>query len=217
MKVLIINYNRLELSVKLANWCYSHGLEPVFVDNNSDHPMLIQYYAELCRYQVIRLNANYGHTCVWNPELSHIFKDFTKERYILTDPDLDLSDVPDDFLEVMNKGLDKYPQYDKCGLSLEINDLPDSEEGNFIRHKCEARYWMRPLDSIYFHADTDTTFALYREGVTSYNHNAIRTNRPYTARHLPWYYTDFNSLTEDEKYYFRYASDSSSGKKRLMK
>jgi hypothetical protein len=166
---------------------------------------------------VIYLGANYGHTCVWIPELNIIERAGINGRYIVTDPDLDLSWVPADFLDVMNKGLDKYPTYDKCGLSLEINDLPNSEEGNFIRYKCEARYWLKPLDPIYYHADTDTTFALYREGVREYNHNAIRTNRPYTAKHIPWYYTSFDMLPKDEQYYFRSASDSSSGKKRLIK
>jgi hypothetical protein len=71
--------------------------------------------------------------------------------------------------------------------------------------------------SQYFLAPTDTTFALYRKGVINYSHSAIRTNRPYTCKHIPWYYTDFNLLNEEEKYYFRNANDSSSGKKRLMK
>lgn len=216
MKALIIIRNRLKLAVNVANWCHEHGLEPIFIDNGSDYPLLIQYYAELCPYQVYRLGANYGHTCIWIPELDILNKLGITGRYIVTDPDLDLSGVPDDFLGIMNAGLDKYP-VDKCGLSLEIEDLPDSEEGNYIRYRCEARYWKTPLDSQYFKADTDTTFALYREGVNWYSHSAVRTNRPYTAKHLPWYYTDFNSLPEDEKYYFQSANDSSSGKKRLMK
>lgn len=215
MKTLIILRNRLTLAVNLADWCHSKGLDPVFIDNGSDYLPLIQYY-DKCKYQVYRLGANYGHTCVWLPELDILNKLGITGRYIVTDPDLDLSGVPDDFLTVMNKGLDKY-EVDKCGLSLEIEDLPNSDEGNFIRYKCEAKYWKSPLDNEFFHADTDTTFALYREGVNHYSHSAIRTNRPYTARHVPWYYTDFNLLPDDEQYYFRTANDSSSGKKRLMK
>lgn len=214
MKTLIIVRNRLKLAVDLANWCYAHGLDPVFIDNGSDYPLLIQYYAELCPYKVIHLEKNYGHTCVWDLDLVNKLE--IKDRYIVTDPDLDLSGVPDDFLSMLHRGLDLYP-VDKCGLSLEINDLPDSEEGNFIRNKCEAKYWKTPLDKDFFKADTDTTFALYREGVNHYSHSAVRTNRPYTAKHIPWYYTDFNSLPDDEQYYFKTANDSSSGKKRLMK
>ncbi len=217
MKVFIINYNRLTLPVNLANWCYSNGLDPVFIDNGSDYPLLLQYYAHVCPYPVHRMGANFGHKVMWCEALHILEVEAGNERYIVTDPDLDLSGVPADFLEVMSKGLDKYPTYDKCGLSLEINDLPNSEEGNFIRYQCEARYWKTPLDNMFFKADTDTTFALYREGVKDYNHNAIRTNRPYTAKHVPWYYLNYGSLSDEEKYYFSSANDSSSGKQRLMK
>ena len=125
--------------------------------------------------------------------------------------------MPDDFLDVMNVGLDKYPTYDKCGLSLEINDLPDDNEGNTI-HRIESVYWEKSLDNMYFHADTDTTFAMYREGPQrEYGHSAIRTNRPYTAKHLPWYYRDFKNLPEDEQYYFATALYSSSSGKSRMK
>ena len=215
MYALLINYNRLNLPVKMADWIFAHGIDPVFIDNNSDYKPLLDYY-NTCGFKVIRLSANYGHTCIWNPELSILNKLGITGRYIVTDPDLDLLGVPDDFLDVMNRGLDKY-KYDKCGLSLEIADLPDSDEGNYIRNHCEVNYWLHPLDKEFFRADTDTTFALYREGVTEYSHSAIRTNRPYTAKHVPWYYTDINKLSEDEKYYFKTANDSSSGKKRLIK
>ncbi len=215
-KCLIINYNRLTLPVKMADWLSERDIEPVFIDNGSDYPPLIKYY-EKCPYKVYKLGANYGHTCIWLPQLDILNKLGIKDRYVVTDPDLDLSGVPDDFLSVMNFGLDNYKAFDKCGLSLEINDLPNSEEGNYIRNGCEVRYWQHPLDSHYFEAATDTTFALYREGITLYSHSAIRTNRPYTAKHVPWYYTDFESLSDEEKYYFRSANNSSSGKKRLMK
>jgi hypothetical protein len=214
MKALLINYNRLTLPVAMANWLNSHGVEPIFIDNGSDYPLLIEYYANLCPYKVVHLGANYGHTAVWNPQLDLLNKLGIAGRYIVTDPDLDLSGIPDDFIEVLNDGLDRYPQFDKSALSLEINDLPNSEEGNFIRGH-EAKYWKSPLDDKYFHADTDTTFALYRAGINRYSYSAIRTNRPYTCKHVPWYYLDFNFLSEEEKYYFNSANESSSGKIRL--
>jgi len=202
------------MPVRIADFCYLHNIEPIFIDNNSDYKPLLDYY-EKTPYQVVRLKANYGHTVIWQvPILEQLG---IKGRYILTDPDLDLSNVKSDFLEVMNRGLDKYPNVDKCGLSLEINDLPDTEEGNFIRFH-EAKYWKKPLDDMYFDAATDTTFALYREGTNHYSHSAIRTNRPYTARHIPWYYTDIKLLDEEEQNYWRTAAtEYSSGKKRLVK
>jgi hypothetical protein len=214
MKALIINYNRLKLPSGMADWLFTHGVEPIIIDNHSDYPILIEYYASLCPYRVIHMDKNYGHRVIW--EQGILNKLGITGEYIVTDPDLDLSGVPDDFLKVMQEGLTKYPQFDKCALSLEINDLPNSPEGNYIRGH-EAKYWKNALDDKYFHADTDTTFALYRAGVTWYSHSAIRTNRPYTCKHVPWYYIDFNSLSEEDKYYFRSANDSSSGKIRLIK
>ena len=214
MKALIINFNRLTLPIKMAEWLAQHGCDPIFIDNYSDYPPLLQYYNET-PYQVLRLPVNFGHTVLWqHPILSALG---ISERFIYTDPDLDLSGVPGDFLEVMNAGLDKYPEFSKCGLSLEINDLPDTHEGRFIRKGPEAPYWKDPLDDMYFKADTDTTFALYQFPIGPYSHSAIRTNRPYTCRHLPWYYKDISLLPEDEQYYYRSANDSCSHKHRFMK
>lgn len=213
MKCLIINFNRLLLPVKLAEWVAQRGVEPVFIDNNSTYPPLLEYY-QSCPFRVLRLVSNYGHTVLWQYPVLETLN--IKERFIYTDPDLDLSGVPDDFLEVMNEGLNRYPNYSKCGLSLEINDLPDTEEGNFIRVGPEAPYWNRPLDDLYFHADTDTTFALYQYPIGPYGHSAIRTNRPYTAKHIPWYYTKIEDLPDDEQYYYLTANNSSSHKARFL-
>ena len=213
MKVFIINYNRVTLAKNLADWCAANKLVPVIIDNNSDYKPLLDYYNG-CPYEVIRMPKNYGHTVMWNPE-TKLLND-VNERYIVTDSDLDLSAVPSGFLRVMHYGLDKYPQFPKCGLSLEINDLPDLPKTHRVKNECEAQYWQTPLDPIYFNAPVDTTFAMYREGVKHYTLEAIRTNRPYTARHVPWYYTDFEKLPDDEKNYFRTANGSSTAKARLI-
>lgn len=211
--VLIINYNRITLPSKMADWLSARGCNVIFIDNNSEYPSLIEYYKN-CNYKVLRLPYNYGHTVIWNyPVLDKLG---INGRYILTDPDLDLTGIPDDFLSVLHAGLDKYPQFIKCAFSLEINDLPDNEEGRYLKNGTEAPYWTNPLDPMYFDAITDTTFALYR-GRCEYTHSAIRTNRPYTARHIPWYYTDFNKLPEDEKYYYIKANKSCSHKDRFIK
>ena len=214
MKALIINFNRLTLTINTADWCASHGIEPIIIDNASDYVPLLDYYNHT-PYQVLRLSKNYGHKVLWDyPVLQKLG---IKERFIYTDPDLDYTGIPDDFLEVLNKGLDKYP-VSKCGFSLEINDLPNDEEGNFIRNVPEAPYWKKPLDDLYFEADTDTTFALYRYPLKEFGYSAVRTNRPYTCRHVPWYYRDYSALPEDERYYYQTAqTEVSSAIKRLRK
>ncbi len=197
MKALIIVYNRLTLPKKMADWLSSRGLEPIFVDNNSDYPPLLEYY-KATPYQVLRMEGNYGHEVVWRHGVIETLG--IKEDYIVTDPDLDLSGVPDDFAWVLNEGLRRYPQYDKCGLSLEINHLPIKSARTW-----EERFWQQPLDSVFFHADVDTTLALYQyhKQVRYPSFSAMRTNRPYTARHVPWEYHDAKDLPEDEQYYYR--------------
>jgi hypothetical protein len=193
IKALIINYNRISLPVAMATWLSQRQCEPIFVDNNSDYPPLLEYY-KTCPFEVIKMDANYVQTVIWHKNI--LSQLGIKGNYIVTDPDLDLSGVPDDFVEVMEEGLRRYPQYDKCGLSLEINDIPDQ-----VTIDWEMQFWQRPLDPQYFHADIDTTFALYKHPYPSLN--AIRTNRPYTVRHVPWYYMLYDRLPADEMYYYR--------------
>jgi hypothetical protein len=211
MKALIINFNRLTLPVKMAEWCVKHGLEPVFIDNHSSYrPLLKFYYESNC--EVYRCSKNFGHKVVWDNK--NILESLgITGRYIVTDPDLDLSGIPDDFLKVLNDGLDRYPAYSKCGFSLDLSNLPLGETRTW-----EQSLWSHPLDDMYFHAPIDTTFALYRENVTYYSLSGIRTNRPYTAIHIPWSYKKISALPKDEQFYYRTCnSDSATGKNRLKR
>jgi hypothetical protein len=196
----IINYNRLTLMSDLALRLCGLGLEPIIVDNDSDYQPLLDYYENNCPWVVFRMKENYGYKVVWE----HLFPmiGYPNQRYVVTDSDLCLDMIPNNMMEVLNEGLDRYWMVDKCGLSLEINDLPDTPMAKAVI-EWESQFWTNPLDEMYYHAITDTTLALYRETVKKHSLNAIRTNRPYTAKHLPWYYTDINELPEDEQNYIR--------------
>jgi hypothetical protein len=211
MKVLIINFNRLILPVRMANWLAERGCEPIFIDNNSTYPPLFEYYKH-CPYCVVMSNMNCGHLVVW--EQGILKKLGIEGNYIVTDPDLDLTNIPDNFLEVLEEGLRRYPEFDKCGFSLEINDLPDIDSAKIVLG-VENNYWRNPLDKEYFAASIDTTFALYK--VNFFSMNAIRTNRPYTARHVTWYYDHIKDLPADEQYYSNTANQSSSGNARIRR
>ncbi len=202
MKALIILYNRLNYPVKIAEFLSSHGIDPVFVDNNSDYPPLLNYYKRTS-FEVLRMDQNYGYKVVWDQGILN--KLGITGNYIVTDPDLDLSGIPDDFLSVLEEGLRRYPQFSKCGFSLEINDLPPTE---FNPIGWEKQFWQHPLDNMYFNAAIDTTFALYKS--PDYSLKALRTNRPYTCRHMPWYYYDFEDMPADEQYYFKTCKESHS-------
>jgi glycosyltransferase involved in cell wall biosynthesis len=207
VKAFIIGYNRLNYIKYTVEWCLSHGLETIVVDNCSTYTPLLEYYAtKPC--EVIRLPKNYGHNVMWSKVV-----ELPKERFIVTDPDLDFTGIPGDFLDVLNTGLDRYPSYPKCGFSIEIKDLPQHPDLEYILQVWERGYWTRPLDSMYFHADIDTTFALYREGSRSQTYSGIRTNYPYVMRHLPWYITKPEEIPQDEQYYYHTAKESATWKK----
>jgi len=202
MKALIITYNRLNLPVNMARFLSDHGIDPVFADNNSDYRPLLEYY-KTTPFEVISMDKNYGYKVVWEQDI--LKRLGITGNYIVTDPDLDLSGIPDDFLSVLEEGLNRYPQFDKCGFSLEINDLPPTD---FCPAEYEKQFWQYPLDGRYFQAAIDTTFALYK--VPYHSFKALRTNRPYTAKHMPWYYFDFKDMPIDEQFYFKTCKESHS-------
>ena len=194
MKALIINFNRLTLPIKTSLWCANHGLEPIFIDNNSTYLPLLEYYATRCPFKVLRMDQNYGAHVIWHQNVLN--KLGITGNYIVTDPDLDLSGIPDDFLSVLEAGLRKYPNFDKCGFSLSLDGVKN--EGTL---DWEAPFWKLPLDNLYFNAIIDTTFALYKTHTFSFS--GIRTNKPYCAIHVPWQYDRVEDLPEDEQFYYR--------------
>jgi len=193
--VFIVNFNRLTLVKNMADYLADcDGVEPILIDNNSDYPPLLEYY-ESCPHKVDRMHLNYGNCVLWTSGILDAYD--LHGNYILTDPDLDLSNIPKDFLQVLQTGLDKYSWADKCGFSLEINDLPNNSLTEEVL-KWETGYWGNKLDNMYYKAAIDTTFSLFRTRMHSFE--CLRTERPYTARHMPWYWTKEN-IPDDERYY----------------
>ena len=196
----IINYNRLTLPKNMAEFLSKNkNVDVYIIDNNSTYQPLLDWY-KTCPYNVIHMGGNYGHTVFWDKKL---YNEYVREgSYVLTDSDLDLSNIPDDWLEVLEEGLNKYT-YNKVGFSLATDDLPPSSFRSEIV-AWESQFKVpkaRKLDDLYTEAHIDTTFALHRTDEHAI-YSSVRVNYPYTARHVPWYYTDFAVLPEDEKYYF---------------
>ena len=125
---------------------------------------------------------------------------------MFTDHDLDISNVTVDFVDVLIKGFSN-PGIIKSGLSLEVNDLPQNDYAKKALD-WEMKYWNRPIDSYgFYESEIDTTLALY-DRTREYSgfpesdkfFQAVRSPRPYTARHLPWYNTPDN-INDEEMYY----------------
>lgn len=185
--------------------------EIVIVDNASTYPPLLEWYEAVGSYRVrvVRLGENRGELAPFGlPSPNSLLP---SPYFAVSDPDLDLSGVPDDFLELLVDGLERYPDRVKAGLSLRIDDLPRT--GPFtdevLRH--ESKFWERRLDEHFFDANVGLTFAVYRgpnrRGRFRYG-PGLRAAPPYTARHLPWYLTP-ETLDDEWRYYFEHACCSS--------
>ncbi len=196
----IINYQRLTLPAKMADYLAECGMRVVILDNDSDYPPLLEYYEET-PHEVLKLGFNYGSAAPFHPAAGVIEKYNVTERFIVTDPDLKIDHIPRDWPQVLNEGLDKYDFACKAGFSLRINDLPNTEIGKQAR-KHEGGYWNLPLgDGRFYNAYIDTTFCLLRKNYHDFP--AVRAAPPYDAIHVPWYYTSLDSVPEDELYYMR--------------
>jgi hypothetical protein len=169
----------------------------MIVDNGSTYPPLLEWY-QTRPCEVKFLGRNVGSRAPWQCGLVNRYG---SNQYVVTDPDLDLSDVPKDLLERLAEGLSKHNTW-KCGLSLRIDDLPvgDSPPAK-VAYDIESRYWTAPDGNGFYRASVDTTFALYRHRILIKDfYSATRTAPPYCARHLPWYVTK-DTISEEHKFY----------------
>ncbi len=197
--IYINNRNRLTTTRALVDYVqHIPQTMPILVDNDSDYPPLLEWY-KACGVNVIQLR-NVGPRAPWT--LRHaLMRDCL--YYVVTDSDLDLTGVPLDMLDVLREGLERYPDRIKCGLSLEIEDLPERFASTRVIRRWEQKYWLKRVGARWWDAGVDTTFALYRSGRDWPGiFPSLRADRPYTARHVPWYRLD----TEEERYYARHAN-----------
>jgi hypothetical protein len=210
IRIFIVNFNRVawpKLMVESINKL--PDAEPVIIDNASTfEPCLDWYNSNPC--EVVRMDSNYGHLVGWQQEVIH---KMATPYYVVSDPDLDLRDVPNDVLSYLKEGLDMYPQIIKAGLSLEIEDLPKTLLGRNARD-WERQFWTAHEGRRFWFAPTDTTFAMYRKEDLDHTLShfltlGLRSFRPYTAKHWPWYlvrkedryFSKDIDMTEEENYY----------------
>lgn len=158
--------------------------EIIIIDNGSTHRELLQWYKAV-PHKVLFLE-NLGHMAPWT---SGLVSKIETDLYVVTDPDLDLSAVPDDALNHLADILSRYPQVGKVGLTLKTDDIP--HESPYFQHVSDYEQSMlatQVIDNLFISAPVDTTFALYdRRILSEYKICGVRALAPYTARHIPWY------------------------------
>lgn len=204
--IIINNRNRLSALKELIGALERRGYFNIYIiDNNSSYPPLLDFYAD-CPYKVFRLKQNGGHKSFW---VSGIYKQFYRDYYVYTDSDVvPVEECPDDFLELFFKTLKKDKTLVKIGLSLKIDDLPDHFKNKQAVLNWEKQFYENPVSDLFFKANVDTTFALYRPGAKHAANIYLKMYRaafPYQARHLPWY-IDSENIPEEEQYYASHAS-----------
>ena len=209
--VFINNFNLLIWPRKMATYLEQiPNLRIIFVDNNSNYPPLLDFFNN-CPYEIVRLDENSGYRAPWTCGAVERYAD---DYYIVTDPDLDLTSIPLDVIDVLMEGMNELDAY-KCGLSLEINDIPESCPLRDEVISWEHKYWQSKANTRFFHAGIDTTFALYNKQ-SRFSRGQYRADRPYTALHMPWYVTDEN-MEEDYLYYLMTATACSSWGKHIRR
>jgi len=207
MKCFIIMFNRLTWPKKMAEFLSDTGCEVIFLDNNSTYLPLLEWY-DSCPYKVYRLRRNWGHMVLWS---SGIIREYKDPFYVVTDPDLDLSSVPHDYLNFLMKGFANQDVV-KVGLSLRIDDLPVNDFTREIMDR-ELNFWSRLDANGFYEASVDTTFAIYDQDRLDKKvfdqYACLRSPKPYTARHLPWYLIPGN-IPFEELHYMTQATEVSS-------
>jgi hypothetical protein len=201
---IIINVrDRVEPLKLLVEWLETVGQSNIwFCDNASTYPPLLQYL-ENTKYKVIRNELNLGHRGPW---LSGLVTELGEETaFVVTDPDvIPVETCPRDALDFFHNTLRDFPEVDKVGFSLRIDDIP-----NHYAHRSdvilwESQFWKDIHPSGFYNAEIDTTFALYRAGEGHQNNRALRSPIPYTAIHYPWYQNS-QSPTAEQTYYVEHA------------
>lgn len=180
---------------------------PIILDNNSTYKPLLDWYSH-CPAKVVKLGRNRGHLCAWTCGLLPLGKDhrkaFGQPYYAVSDPDLDLTGCPPDLFDVLRQGLESHPEAIKAGVSLEITDIPAHNPLKFSIETHESNFWKVRADDRFWWAGVDTVLALYHCDRVFDPFNwispALRSDRPYTAKHMPWY-SDPSNLSEEERKY----------------
>jgi len=205
--VFIINYNWLTMPKKMYENFMGQGLIPIIIDNGSTYEPTLDWYKEI-KYNVIKVPDGVlkDHRVFWNMNLNSYFK---SENFAVTDPDLDVSMLPDDWFDVCANALKYSPGgVKKVGPGLSLEGLPvnnafheylDGRQDS-TPDKWESCNWTQHFNEYSFVAGLDTTLAVYnkqREQLgDQYFLSALRMKPPYICKHIPWYFSFDNIDSE---------------------
>lgn len=207
VKALLINRNLLTTFKNTLEFLRKESrVEIHILDQKSTYPPLLEFYKTIS--EKVHYSENEGPYSAWHHRYNHLRKNY----FIVADTDCIYDNVPDDWLDVMLHAINQ-PGSPKIGFSLEIEDLPNTDQGK-QSYANEAKYWENKID-LGWDAYVDTTFALYRTDMP-FSYDAIRLDRPYCIKHAPWYIDDC-CIPEEWQYYLDHANTISTWRNRIKK
>jgi hypothetical protein len=199
MKCFVTIFERFSWAIPLCKDLTAAGLEVILIDNNSTYPPCVEWLKN-CEYKVERMNYNAG---PWAFVTTDLHKQYLDRYYFLCDSDLDISKVPKDFPDHLMYGLENTGgDIWKAGLSFELNDLPDNiVTRQAIAH--ENAFWVDKTELGFYKAWIDIGCTLHDRSRQTDWYYSIRSDRPYTGRHLDWYHTE-ESWREEDTYFLEH-------------
>lgn len=182
----------------------------VILDNGSTYPPLLEWFDTECPVQVVYMPENYGK---YAPFKLNLTEWTTHHHFAVSDPDLDISGVPDDLCEVLLSGFEKFPTITKMGLGIEYRDIPtdtvlgqqaiEFEKSRWVQARFRrGGFWRRCL--------IDSTMYLQRTIHREHHYQGLATSHPYVCQHLDWYRTE-EDIWQDEEYRY-YVESIKTGK-----
>lgn len=198
--IIINNRNRLTFLKELVEWLEKAGYKNVFIlDNDSTYTPLLEYY-KTCPAKVLFLKKNLGYKALW---FSEYCDQFRGSYYVYTDPDvLPNASCPSNVIERLYDVLQRYPQFEKAGVALRIDDIPDHYSAKAEVMRIEKKWWKNEIGKDIYDSPVDTTFALYRPLAwgDAEDCRACRVAGDIIFKHQPWYENSAAPTPEDQYY-----------------
>jgi glycosyltransferase involved in cell wall biosynthesis len=212
--IIINNRNLLTWPSKMVEDCqkFDDVGDIIIVDNGSTYEPLLEWYkTNPCE---IIYTENYGQSCPW---IIGLPQKIGSEFYVVTDPDLDLSQTPKDCLNFIKEKLLKYDDYSKIGLSLYNWEVPENSPYHHFLKTWSIVNWdsNSVVDGLLTSQPIDTTFGMYNINKGPNSGKNCTTYLPYSARHIPWELTndvirDMKNKNYEYYYYLSHATSASS-------
>ncbi|MEZ5268651.1 MAG: hypothetical protein R2789_08835 [Microthrixaceae bacterium] len=100
--------------------------------------------------------------------------------------------------------MERYPEVDRAGPGLRIDDLPEAGRHTADVRSWESQFWSDEIEPGVPCRHRHHSGSLQARETRAPGRMAIRTGEPYTARHLPWYET---GPGDEESQFYRMRAD----------